>query len=231
MAILELSQAFLFKVKRGQDCQQAVERLAGLSLQELKEALHTDAHRKTFWINIYNATNQYLMKQLPDLTGKSARLSFFAKKQISIAGHRISLNDIEHGILRRSKAWWGMGYLPDLFVGKFIKETRVEQPDPRIHFALNCGAKSCPPIRFYDVDKIEDQLELATIGYLTVHTKVQASPAKVWLPSLFLMYRGDFGGKKGILAFVRKYIDLPKEKFPVSYAPWNRSTQLDHFVE
>ena len=38
----------------------------------------------------------------------------------------------------------------------------VDVIDFRIHFALNCGAKSCPPIAFYSYDKINDQLDLAT---------------------------------------------------------------------
>merc|ERR1712020_23232 len=38
--------------------------------------------------------------------------------------------------------------------------------DPRIHFALNCGAKSCPPIKTFTGDEVEEQLEVATQAYL-----------------------------------------------------------------
>lgn len=38
--------------------------------------------------------------------------------------------------------------------------------DPRIHFTLNCGAESCPPIGVYDADKLENQLARATKGFI-----------------------------------------------------------------
>ena len=40
--------------------------------------------------------------------------------------------------------------------------------DPRIHFALNCGAKSCPPIKTFSGDQVQDQLQVATSSFLEV---------------------------------------------------------------
>ena len=78
----------------------------------------------------------------------------------------MSLDDIEHGILRRSKIKWSEGYFNKLFPSKFEKENRVNKVDYRIHFALNCGARSCPPIAFYDPEKLDKQLDVATMIYL-----------------------------------------------------------------
>lgn len=46
------------------------------------------------------------------------------------------------------------------------KEQRVDKAGYRIHFALNCGAKSCPPIAFYKPRQMDRQLEMATKPYL-----------------------------------------------------------------
>jgi hypothetical protein len=41
----------------------------------------------------------------------------------------------------------------------------ISKCDPRIHFALNCGAKSCPPIKFYNGKKLENELDKAAKGF------------------------------------------------------------------
>lgn len=231
MGIQELGQALLFRVKKGDDCVALIDQIANLEMEELRVSLTTDAEKNTFWINLYNAFNQYHMKKLPPGEQIRVRIGFFGKRQIKVAGARLSLNDIEHGLLRRSKVWWGLGYLPKIWVSAFERDFRVQNPDSRIHFTLNCGAKSCPPIRFYEVDRIEEQLEMATRGYLTMHTHFKKEPPTLHLSSLFLMYRGDFGGRKKILEFVRGYIHLPNGPMKVNFTSWDRSGKLDYFVD
>jgi hypothetical protein len=46
------------------------------------------------------------------------------------------------------------------------KQFMVTEVDPRIHFTLNCGAESCPPIGVYHGDKLESELKRATNGFL-----------------------------------------------------------------
>ena len=81
----------------------------------------------------------YLSKN-PELYLK--RNPLFGKKIIDIAGKRISLDEIEHGLLRHSKVKWGLGYINNIFPSHFEKMNRVSKVDYRIHFALNCGAGS-----------------------------------------------------------------------------------------
>lgn len=133
------------------------------------------------------------------------RYSFFSLKQIVIAGKQLSLDDIEHGILRRSKIKWGLGYLNKFFPPDFEKKFRVGKLDNRIHFALNCGAKSCPPIAYYDPEKIDRQLELATRNYLKNEAEYDKISNSVSLPKIMSWFRGDFGGKKGIKKILIKY--------------------------
>ena len=61
-----------------------------------------------------------------------------------------------------------------------------------IHFALNCGAKGCPPIGVYSAESLDSQLDRATRGYLD-ETVVDISKNIVKISMLFKWYRHDFG--------------------------------------
>lgn len=73
--------------------------------------------------------------------------------------------------------------------------------DPRIHFALNCGARSCPPIRAYDPSSLDAQLESAVEAYLATETSLDHDRRRVSLPRLMRIYRADFGRRDGQLRF------------------------------
>ena len=66
--------------------------------------------------------------------------------------------------------------------------------DPRIHFALNCGAVSCPPIAVYEADDLDEQLDIATEGFLESNTSVNKEDNRISLSMLFDWYKEDFGG-------------------------------------
>jgi hypothetical protein len=82
------------------------------------------------------------------ITRLSNKKSFFTVKQINVANKQLSLDEIEHGILRRSKIKWSLGYLNKLFPSAFEKHQRADKADYRIHFALNCGAKAVRRLLF-----------------------------------------------------------------------------------
>jgi hypothetical protein len=72
----------------------------------------------------------------------------------NIGGAVYSLDDIEHGVLRANRGHPAAGGRPQF--GPEDPRRRglvVQELDPRIHFALNCGARSCPPIRVYTEEK------------------------------------------------------------------------------
>ena len=73
-------------------------------------------------------------------------------------------------------------------------------PDPRIHFALNCGARSCPPVRIYPDDP-DAELEAAARAYLSAESDQDEAGNKLTLPGLMKLYRGDFGGREGMIRF------------------------------
>ena len=68
-----------------------------------------EEEKKVFWINIYNALVQI---ELHEMTSEKVDKSIFSKKVIEIAGESMSLDNIEHGILRGNFWKYGLGFLP-----------------------------------------------------------------------------------------------------------------------
>jgi hypothetical protein len=83
----------------------------------------------------------------------------------------------------------------------------IRRFDPRVHFALVCGAKSCPPISFYDGDRIEEQLDQAARTFIrSGGIRLDAERETIWLSKIFQWYRADFGGRNGVLEVVSKHL-------------------------
>ncbi len=179
----------------------------------LERQLINDAVKKAFWINLYNAFMQWILLKHPEMNKYRNRL--FNAKFINLCDHLLSLDDIEHGMLRRSKIKWSGGYLSKCFPGNFEKTFRVDKPDYRIHFTLNCGAKSCPSIRFYTPGNIDDELNIATKNYLENEVIYEEEKNVLQLPAIMSWYRGDFGGKNGMLQLCRRLELMPENVHPV----------------
>ncbi|HXG40988.1 MAG TPA: hypothetical protein VNJ28_08600, partial [Candidatus Limnocylindrales bacterium] len=64
----------------------------------------------------------------------------------------------------------------------------------------------CPPIRDYDPDSLDDELELATRSYLEQETAVDPEGHRVRLPRLMRLYRADFGNRRQQLEFAARYL-------------------------
>jgi hypothetical protein len=169
----------------------------------LWDELRDEQAAKTFWINLYNATVQLLLSEDPSRF--EDRDVFFKREWIFIAGESVSLDLIEHGIIRSSKSKYTLGYTQKLFVGDFEEKFRIEKVDYRIHFALNCGAKSCPPVTFYRATTIDQQLEQSCRSYLEKTVVVDTNQNQVWVPRLCLWFKGDFGGEAGIKDMLTKH--------------------------
>ncbi|MDQ6762434.1 MAG: DUF547 domain-containing protein [Bacteroidota bacterium] len=226
--LVSLSQQFIYAAKTGESVDSQITKLKNLPYNELKNGLASDAEKKAFWINLYNGYTQMILKSDPDKY--KDRNKFFKAKQIEVAGKIFSLDDIEHGILRRSKIKWSLGYLNKLFPGKTEKDLRVDTLDYRIHFALNCGAKSCPPIAFYNPENLNQQLDLATKSYLAGEAEYNAENNVVKLPALMNWFRRDFGGKKKMKLLLKKIKIIPEESNPkIKFKKYDWDLFLDHY--
>lgn len=209
---VQLSQDFLRAAKTGGKTADFISQLKTANQTQLLAQLNTDPKRLAFWLNLYNGFTQVILKKNPEQY--KSRNSFFSSEQIVVAGEKLSLDEIEHGILRRSKTKWSGGYVGKISVSNFEQKFRVDKLDYRIHFALNCGAKSCPPIAFYEPAKINQQLEMATKTYLKSESVFNQLANKVEVPATMGWFRADFGGKKGILDLLKKNNIVPQQSNP-----------------
>ncbi len=224
-SLIALSQQILLAVKTGEPSDTLEQLLQVTSFIQLKEQLKTDDEKKAFWLNIYNAYTQLLLQKNPE--AYQQRNKFFKAKQILIAGKSFSLDLIEHGLLRRSQWKLGLGYISKPFPSTLEKKLRIEKEDYRIHFALNCGAKSCPPIAFYDTDKIEQQLTLAEKVFINNECSYDDDANIAEVSKIFSWFRGDFHGKKGIIALMRKHRVVTGDTKPgLKFKPYNWSLAL-----
>ena len=200
LEIGELARDYLLATRLGgSDAAELEHRLAALDEQELAAALDHDTARVAFWLDIYNAV--VIRAGAVDLTSQLTRWRHFARRSIVVAGRHLSLDGIEHGLLRRSRWKLGLGYLGNPAPARFERRHRVARVDARIHFALNCGAASCPPIAAYDRARLEEQLTLATSSFLA--SEVVTDGTGLQVSALLLWYMGDFGGPPGVRRLLR----------------------------
>lgn len=210
--LIQTSQQLLLSAKRHEATDSLTALFRNITDEELATQLTDDNHKKAFWINLYNAFTQVLLSKNPGMYQK--RSAFFGSRQIAIAGKELSLDDIEHGILRRSKVKWSLGYFNKWFPSAFEKRNRVDKLDYRIHFSLNCGAKSCPPIAFYRPDLLDKQLDMATKTYLKGESELNMEEKTIYLPTLMSWFRRDFGGKQKMKELLHKINVLSPEQDP-----------------
>lgn len=227
-AIAELSHNFLIDVKRNNETDQYRTKIRELDGSHLQSLLENEDAAKTFWINVYNAYVQLLLKNQPELYETKRR--FFSSSTIEVGGSSLSLDDIEHGILRSSKWKYGLGYIPRLFFSSFEKNYRLPRVDSRIHFTLNCGAESCPPIGAYSPGSIEQELELSTESFLQQSSCYNESKNTVRVTRLLFYYRGDFGGRNGIYRLLDRYDVIPDGTRPrIRYKSYDWSLQPGNY--
>jgi hypothetical protein len=184
--------------------------------EQLTTGLPDDDARLAFWIDIYNAAMQH--QPSDDVGTWYGRLRLFRRRAITVAGQGLSLDTIEHGLLRGSRWKLSLGYGSNPRPSAFERAHRVSRLDPRLHFALNCGAASCPPIAAYAPDRINEQLDLATRSFLT--SDITEDGGTLRLPTVFLWFIGDFGGRAGTRRFLQGYgIDPAQSR--IRYHSWD----------
>lgn len=220
-----LSEQLLLTVKKQQDTAALQKEMANIPLPVLKTELMDDDRKKAFWLNVYNAYYQILR-----IEKNMDKPDIYRKRAFTIAGEPFSLDDVEHGILRKFRYKYSLGYLANPFTSRLIKGLAVEELDYRIHFALNCGAKSCPPIAFYKVKNINSQLDLATQAFLEGETKYNDDKKVVHTTALFQWFAGDFGGKKGIRKIYQQQLGKDISAYSIKYKEYSWEDDLGNFV-
>ncbi|WP_289078495.1 DUF547 domain-containing protein [uncultured Thalassospira sp.] len=152
-----------------------IDQMVDISVSRLNRA-----EQMAYWINLYNAlTVKVVLDHYPVASIRDIDISpgLFAsgpwgKKLVRIEGRTLSLDDIEHRILR--PIW----------------------QDARIHYAVNCASVGCPALArdAYDAKRIESQLDQAARGFIN-HARAIHSDGDggFVISSLYDWYRDDFG--------------------------------------
>ena len=204
--------------------------LKSVDIDSLANNLSTDAQKKAFWINIYNSYIQILLSEEPELFNDRGK--FFSAPRVTIAGRKLSFDDIEHGIIRSSKVKLSLGLLRNPFASGYEKKFRTKQTDGRVHFALNCGAKSCPLVAIYEAENFNEKIDQVAKDFLQRVSTYTSADNKVITTPLFSWFRGDFNGKKGILKLLKKYEVVPEDKKPsIVYDDYDWTMSLGNYYE
>ncbi|MBK6263796.1 DUF547 domain-containing protein [Marivirga sp. S37H4] len=227
---VQISMKLLGAIKNKENYTPYIVQMKELSLDKLAKSLDTDNKTKAFWINVYNAYVQIILMENPSLFDE--RSEFFKADQINIGGEMMSFDFIEHGIIRGSKVKLSLGFLKDPFAGEIEKEFRVSETDGRIHFALNCGARSCPHIAIYSAVNLDEELDTIAKQFLERTTIYDRSENVVNVTVLFSWFRGDFTERGGVLGVLKSYNIIPEGAEPnVNYKEYDWTLDLGNFTD
>lgn len=223
-SLVSLAEQLLLAVKTGKPTRSLAAALANTKKDHLN-TLVNDAEKKAFWINCYNAYYQVLKTERGLENPGVYRLP-----AIEIAHQNLSLDTIEHGILRGGRYRREPKQFHANFDADFIASLAIDVLDARIHFALNCGAKSCPPIAFYRPAGIDQQLNVATQSFLEGETSFDAEQRVVYTSAILDWFQEDFGGQPGIVGLYLKQLDRNIEGWEIRYKAYSWEEDLGNFV-
>lgn len=152
----------------------------------------TKNEQLAYWINVYNAytvkliVDFYPTKSIRDL-GPKIKIPLIKDvwhyKFFKIAGVEMSLDEVEHSILRK------------------------EFEEPRIHFAINCASVSCPPLlnEAFVAANLENQLTRVATTFINDPSRNKISSQSAQLSSIFSWFKGDFTKKGTLIEFLNRY--------------------------
>jgi hypothetical protein len=145
-----------------------------------------------FWVNLYNALtvklvlDHYPISSIRDIGISPGLFSTgpWGKKLITVEGEALSLDDIEHRILR--PIW----------------------RDPRVHYAVNCAAIGCPNLQplAFTAANTEALLDKAAREYVNHPRGAVLAEGKLTVSSIYVWYAADFGGtERGVIEHLKHY--------------------------
>lgn len=169
--------------------------VAGLAAERVS-TLDRDRQFAT-WVNLYNAvTLKVILDRFPVRSIRQIRsrgtgldpagfIGPWKEKRVTVEGRRLSLDDIEHDILRKAFK------------------------DPRVHYAVNCASVGCPNLKAsaWRADTLDQDLDAAARAYVNHPRGVSVTAdGAVRVSSIYQWFKEDFGGTDaGVLAHLRRY--------------------------
>jgi hypothetical protein len=176
-----------------------LDQLAGVDVKTLSRD-----EQLVYYLNLYNATmiKAVTDRLRDDYSPAEKDYGVFKESLVRLAGGKtISLNELEHEIIRK------------------------QFHDPRIHVALVCGARSCPPLlsRAYRADDLAKILDENMKRFVTDASRNQIDDEKreLRLSRIFDWYANDFGGKDAVPAYIARVAGKDLAGYRVSYLEYD----------
>lgn len=228
---IESSQEF-------EDYLEATHQLAKVDQSYLMEMEREE--KIAFFINIYNALTIHSNIVCGHPKTSLARIKLNAEACYNIGGLLFSLSEIENGILRANSSFLVFG--PPFSNKKNDPRLQIALPEPerRAHFALNCSARSCPPILYFTKDNLEFGLSSATANFLEddENLLIAKDENMVRVSMIFKWYKKDFAQNlkdEEVLKWIAANMDQDSEKrmqllkmLDKGEAPGGRKIKLKH---
>lgn len=169
------------------------------AMQAIDPARYSRDSQFAYWINVYNAlTVQVILDHYPVDSIRDIDISpgFFSdgpwkKKLLTIDGQRVSLDDIEHRILRPL------------------------MQDPRVHYAVNCASIGCPNLapRAWAPARLDEMLDDAAKAYVNHPRGARVDDGELRVSSIYRWFEADFGGDEaGVIAHLRGHAEPELER-------------------
>ena len=165
--------------------------IEGLASQQISALPKDDQFAA--WANLYNAlTVQLIIENYPVKSIREIRSGLFTsgpwkRKVITVEGKTLSLDDIEHGILR------------------------TEFSDPRVHYSVNCASVGCPNLRkdAFTGDTLDMALDEAARDYINSSRGAHVTPkGKLITSSIYDWFQVDFGGsEQDVIDHLKRYAE------------------------
>lgn len=195
------------KIRLSEEYASLNEAVRFLQIFDIADLKNTD-EQKAFWINLYNLLSVHGIVRFQINLTVWERPNFFSSTEYNIGGYRFSLYDILHGILRRNRRRWR--FLPPPFRGNDPRvRFLLNELDPRIHFALHAGSRSCPALSVYHPDTIDEELDAAACRFLNSNQFIFDKQTGILSCSKIIKwYARDFGARRADrLAYLAQFVD------------------------
>lgn len=162
------------------------------AMQGVRVSLLPRPEQLAYWINLYNALtvavilDHYPVASIRDIDISPGLFSDgpWGAKLATVEGEQLSLDDVEHRILR--PVW----------------------RDSRIHYAVNCASRGCPDLRPepFEAGRIDRQLDEAAAAFVNHPRGVSLRDGRLTVSSIYRWFVEDFGGdERGVLRHLRAY--------------------------
>lgn len=175
------------------------------AMAQVDAAALTPSERDAYELNLYNATMLRAVSErlAKGWTPAADDFAVFKAPLVRLKGSTVSLNQLENDVIR------------------------PRMKDARIHTALNCAARSCPPLqpRAYRAATLDSALEANMVSFLRdrSHNQIDAATRRMRLSRLFDWYAADFAGARAVPRYVAKRLGLPAAGWTVEFLEYDWS--------